>query len=56
MRERITCVDIVYLNLESDVLRRVYIYIYHRSHEGVNSGFFQPLSHKWIPRLPLGLS
>ena len=40
MRERIMFVDIGLLD---------FIYIYHRSNKGVNSGLFQPLSHKWIP-------
>ena len=59
MKERITCVDDGLLDFRqwcSSLSVYIYIYIYHRSNEGVKSGLFEPLSHKWIPRLPSGLS
>ena len=55
MREKITCVDVGLLDFRQ-WCSSLSIYIYHRSNEGVKSGLFEPLSHKWIPRLPSGLS
>ena len=58
MREKITCVDVGLLDFRQWCSSlSIYIYIYiSQKYEGVKSGLFEPLSHKWIPRLPSGLS